>query len=420
MMETEIGKVLIVDDMEDNLRVVSAILGEHKLAISVARNGKDAIRSVNKKPPDLILLDITMPDMDGYEVCSILKSDPQTKDIPIIFLTALTQTENLVRGFDIGAADYVTKPFNKKELLARVLAHIQLKKNRDLIREKNKILAEQNEAIEKQKSRIESQHMQILSSVRYAQRIQTAILPENNFLDNYFNEHFIIYKPKDQLSGDFYWTSFIDNQILIAVADCTGHGVPGAFMSILGLSFLREILQRGFVTNPAIILRRLRKRIISALKQTGEEGEQKDGMDIALVSINIETKLMHYAGAYSPLYIVRNPENKSKSEIKILELKADKMPIGIYEKMDRFTNQEFQLETGDQIYLFTDGIVDQFGGPKTKRYLSHNLRKLISDIASEKFSLQKQLINNTIDNWMHGYDVKCNQTDDITLIGVKI
>ena len=305
-----------------------------------------------------------------------------------------------------------------------------IEKQKILVDEKNILLNQQNEEINTQKDEIESQRdlvtnqknqienilHEVHQSINYAQRIQIAVLPENSLLENCFSEYFILYKPKDKVSGDFYWWAEVDNQIIITVADCTGHGVPGAFMTMLGTSFLREIVQKEFITDSAVILKKLRKEIIKALKQKGVEGEQKDGMDMALVSINKKSKLMHYAGAHNSLLITRNPDNLKYETENIIEIKADKMPVAIYDLMDNFTNHEIQLHNGDMIYMFSDGYVDQFGGPNRKKFLSKNFRQLIHEIKYKSMTEQEKILNETIENWKGEYE----QIDDITVLGLKI
>jgi serine phosphatase RsbU (regulator of sigma subunit) len=226
--------------------------------------------------------------------------------------------------------------------------------------------------------------------------------------------------PKDKVSGDFYWWAEVENQIIITVADCTGHGVPGAFMTMLGTSFLREIVQKEYITDAALILKKLRKEIIKALKQKGVQGEQKDGMDMALVSYNKENNILNYAGAHNSLIIIRNSSNLESELETITEIKADKMPISIYEKLNNFTNHEIQINSGDTIYLFSDGYVDQFGGPNGKKFLSKNLKSLFTNIKNKNMNEQKEILLSTIEDWKNNYGSIYEQIDDITIMGIKI
>ena len=206
---------------------------------------------------------------------------------------------------------------------------------------------------------MEFQQKEIEDSIRYASRIQSAVIPTEKDCLDIFPECFIFFKPLNIVSGDFYWISRPGNKIIFAAADCTGHGVPGAFMSMLGVAFLNEIVNRDLFTEPDIILNNLRDRVIQALQSKGVPGEASDGMDIALVSIDSKKNRLDYSGAYNPLIMIRNNE--------IREIRGDRMPIGIYEKMVPFTKHEIQIEKGDIFYLASDGYEDQFGGPHGKK-----------------------------------------------------
>lgn len=323
------------------------------------------------------------------------------------------------------SAQYEEIRQQKEEILAQ---RDEILSQRDEIISQRDEIAASRDLVMDQKKHIEGMLHEVNQSIDYAQRIQATVLPEESFLDEHFDSHFILYKPKNKVSGDFYWCAHVEGQIIVAVADCTGHGVPGAFMSMLGTSFLREIVQKEYITDPAVILRKLRKEIIKALKQKGTSGEQntpaslsvKDGMDIALVSINKKSKLMHYAGANSSLLFIRHAEIVENLKVALHELKADKMPIGIFDQMVNFTNHEIQMQSGDMIYIFSDGYADQFGGSNTKKYLSKNFRKLITEISTKSMLEQKVILDVTIENWKTGFDVHCEQTDDITVLGIKI
>ena len=212
--------------------------------------------------------------------------------------------------------------------------------------------------------------------------------------------------------------------LIVTVADCTGHGVPGAFMSMLGISFLNEIVRKQEVTQANHVLNELRKEVINALQQKGVSGEQKDGMDISLLVVNTETNECQWAGANNPLYIVRggqNPQGLTKPEpVQNLEgleeIKGDKMPIAIYERMDDFTNHEFKVTKGDCLYLFSDGLADQFGEPKGRKFMYKQFKDLLITNCNMPMLQQKEILEISINNWMNGYE----QIDDITILGLKI
>jgi serine phosphatase RsbU (regulator of sigma subunit) len=266
----------------------------------------------------------------------------------------------------------------------------------------NILLEEQNKKIEKQKE-------EITDSIRYAKRIQTAILPSGDFAETILPEHFILFRPRDIVSGDYYWMNKVGNKVIIAAADCTGHGVPGAFMSMLGVSFLNEIVNKNNTVQPHLILNELRRQVKRTLGQTGKDGEAKDGMDIALCVIDFDTMHLQYAGAYNPLYLFRNGE--------LVEIKADKMPIGIYiREKDSFTNHEVQLEKGDTFYIFSDGYADQFGGPTGGKFKSKPFKELLLKIQDKTMQEQRELLNKHIDDWRGNIE----QIDDVIILGVRI
>lgn len=281
----------------------------------------------------------------------------------------------------------------------------------EIITQRDEIEA-QRDLVTKQKDHIEEIHEEVTSSIRYAQRIQDAVLPSNEQLNEILKEYFIIYKPCNIVSGDFYWVTRLKNWILFCVADCTGHGVPGGFMSMLGISFLNEIVRKDEVTNASEILNHLRDYMILSLKQKGHIEEQKDGLDIGLCAINTDSMLLQYAGAYNSCYILR----KQLSEVTLHEIKGDKMPIAIHQHMESFNLNEYQLLKDDCIYLFSDGFADQFGGPKRKKYLANNLRNTLKNINNLDFLNQKNKLEEIFSVWKGDY----NQVDDVTVLGIKI
>jgi len=277
-----------------------------------------------------------------------------------------------------------------------------------------KQIEQKNEEITTQRDQIASKNKEITDSINYAERIQTAVLPDKKLLTEYFPEYFIIYKPKDIISGDFYWYTQINQYIVIAAADCTGHGVPGAFMSMLGVTLLNEIVTQRQLIDAKDILNELRKGVKTALRQEGNLNEQKDGMDIALCVIHKDDKTLQYAGANNSMYLIR--ENKDSREFDLIEYKADRMPIGIYPKDNiSFKNNTVKLEENDSIYLFSDGFASQFGGGNGSTFKSKNLKSLLLSIQKENMENQKDIIEKTLTDWQGKY----MQVDDILLMGFK-
>lgn len=263
--------------------------------------------------------------------------------------------------------------------------------------------------VKERTAKIEAQKQEITSSIEYASRIQMAMLPENKHFKNSFSDYFIIFNPRDIVSGDFYWIGEDEKHIFFTVADCTGHGVPGAFMSTLGISTLDEIITNNTDLKANAILNLLREKIKTSLHQTGKQGEANDGMDVAFCILHKNRKTLEFSGAYNPLFLFRNGE--------FTEYRADRMPIGIfYGEKETFTNYEIDIQKGDTIYIFSDGFADQFGGPKKTKYMKYNLKKLLSEIHNKPMDLQRRILENEFENWKGS----SSQIDDVTILGVRI
>lgn len=276
-------------------------------------------------------------------------------------------------------------------------------------------LSEQHAIVSAQKDQIEKILFELTDSIRYALRIQNAVLPDEQTMRGTIpGECFVMYKPKDIVSGDFFFVDRRGDWTLVAVADCTGHGVPGAFVSMLCISLLNEIVKQQEITRADIILNELRDKVIASLQQKGIQGEQMDGMDISLLLINNKTLKCHWSGANNPLYIV--PSQSSKLE----ELKPDKRPISIYPDMKEFTNHEIAAKRGDTFYLFTDGYSDQFGGARGKKFMSRNFKTLLAENAHRSMAEQGKILDATIEKWKTGHGEDFEQIDDITVLGIRI
>ncbi len=267
-------------------------------------------------------------------------------------------------------------------------------------------LIEQNELTTIQKKEIEKKNSEIISSIRYAKRIQEALLPEDEEIGRLVPEYFIFFRPRDIVSGDFYWVRQEKNRIFLAVADATGHGVPGGFMSALGMAFIRETAQ-NFSGNAADFLNLVRDKVIEALSKNDQEQTISDGMDMSLIIIYPDEKKMDFAGAYNPIVIIRQG--------KLFEVKGDKMPIGKFFNNRSFTNKEIELEENDIIYLFSDGFPTQLGGAKGRKFMKKQFYSLLQRISDLPFDQQKKQLEQTFDEWKGNN----RQTDDVTVMGIK-
>lgn len=290
---------------------------------------------------------------------------------------------------------------------------------------------ERTEEVVKQKELVEQKNKDITDSINYARNIQEAVLVNIIEIKKCFNESFVLFRPRDIVSGDFYWFSHRGEFAYIAAADCTGHGVPGAFMSMLGMAFLNEIVNNNDYVTPNEILNSLRENVIYSLHQTGKAGESKDGMDLALAMVNLNNNDMQFSGANNPLYIIRKIENynsidfeNSESRLQFLEadnavlieIKPDKMPIGYYIKDNLFSNNYMQLKPSDRIYLFSDGYADQFGGPKGKKFKYTQLKDIFLLTNNLNMDDQREFLDKTIIEWRGEHE----QIDDILIVGISI
>jgi serine phosphatase RsbU (regulator of sigma subunit) len=284
--------------------------------------------------------------------------------------------------------------------------------------------------------KIRNQHLLVLQqkqaitdSISYARRIQKAVLPSPPYINKILPDYFTIFKPKDIISGDFYWVREIEGYKVVIVADSTGHGVPGALMSMLGITLLNEQFRTFGIRQPHVILRHLRNKVKEILAQQGSVNDQKDGMDMAIVIIDQENNELQYAGANRPLFLIRKKEQEQEQDDKMIpysslenddyelyEIKGDKQPIGINWEENEFTNHSITLQGNDALYIFSDGFVDQFGGKKRKKFKSRNFKKLLLSVQLETMENQKQVIEDTFNKWRGNHE----QIDDVCVFGVRV
>jgi len=290
---------------------------------------------------------------------------------------------------------YTRRLIAEKERLERIVA------------QRTAEVVAQKEEIELQHEQISEQNEQIKSSINYASKIQQAVLPPQETIDRVLSDCFVLYLPRDIVSGDFYWITELRGLKYYAVADCTGHGVPGGFMSMMGMSFLNEIISQEQDLAAGAILDKLRDNIISSLHQTGKIGENKDGMDIALVIIDPKTNQAQFAGANNPLILIRDDE--------VITFKSDKMPIGIYFKAVPFTTHTFEIKKGDVLYTYSDGYVDQFGGFDARKFMSKNFKELLLKIHKLPMSEQREILDKTLIEWVGNLE----RIDDVAVMGYR-
>ena len=386
MVIEEKPRILLMEDDMLRLEEISNTLlpSGYDLVYSIA--GHDFTELIHSKKFDLVLFNMMIEGLSGFDVLKKIKGSALNHDVPLVFITDEKNKVDLIQGLHVTQIDFLKAPYKREELLTRVNNQIMMLKT-------SKKLAHSRS---------------ITESIRYAERIQKAITPPESLLDSWFADHFLINLPRDIVSGDFHWYKKIDDLILVAVADCTGHGVPGAILSMLGISFLNEICTKAKMENADIILEKLRKKFKETLWRTEDQSPVTDGMDISLIMIDQSKMKLQFASAYHRLLIARGSE--------LTEFKGDLQPIGMHPVEKPFTIQTCSLEKGDRIYMCTDGYVDQFGGEMGKRLQFSNYRKLVREISSKSMAEQKSTFLTEHMDWKGLND----QVDDILMLGIEI
>jgi serine phosphatase RsbU (regulator of sigma subunit)/HAMP domain-containing protein len=314
-----------------------------------------------------------------------------------------------------GNFDYDYQPLSDEDTLGYALLKMRddLAENERILEQKvlerTEEVVRQRDEIERQRMKLEELYKDVTDSIRYAKRLQDSILPPERFIRQILPESFVLFKPKDIVSGDFYWFEKSGDRILFAAVDCTGHGVPGAFMSLVGANALNQSVREHGITKPSLILDDLNRLLSEALNKGQENNSVRDGMDLALCAIDPQAKTIEFSGANNPMYLIRNGE--------LLQTKPDKFSIGGIEQGNRkFTNHSLQLQEGDVIYVFSDGYADQFGGSKGKKFMYKQFKDVLMNIAKLPMAKQRDELDRVIESWKGHYE----QIDDILVIGVKI
>ena len=388
------GEILLVDDNPKNLQVLGILLRNMGYCVEFALNWQNALEWIKKKMFDLILLDVVMPGKNGFELCKILKADNEYKKIPVIFLSARTDVNDIIMGFEVGAVDYINKPFNTQEVIYRVSNQFELRKSHDIIEQYAKDLEIKNDLI--------------LQSIKYGKKIQNAVFYSGYIPLKELQEHFLLFKPRDIISGDFLWSHKIDNILIIGLLDCTGHGVPGALMSMLGVTFLNEIVISEGIIKPHEILNHLNNKVFNAMSMNDLADEIRDGMDASVIAINLKDSTMQFSGALSPVYIIRKNN--------LIKLIGDKISVGDFKSRQGFTLHSLNLSADDVVYMFSDGYRDQFGGENGLKFKTKSFIDLLLGIHKKPMDTQKEILDQTFENWKGDLD----QVDDVTVFGLRI
>jgi len=429
--------ILCVDDEKVVLTSLKAQLKRHfgdEYLIETAENGIDAFEFVNEiieqgDELPVVISDHIMPGMKGDELLiNIHNKLPKTLSIMLTGQADAVAVGNALNNAKLYR--YISKPWEETDLKMTIVEAlrsffqdqkiedqnkeleemvIQLKEYNENLEEKVKertaLIQQQNDEITFQHHILSKQKEHITDSIVYASLIQQALLPSREILKANFPEHFIIFKPRDIVSGDFYWFKQVDHSVYIAVADCTGHGVPGAFMGTLGISLLNDVLNKPTIKSTDIVLEELRVRMKGSLHQ----GRTQDGMDLALCLVDIDTKKMQFSGANLHLHMISNNQ--------FTEYKGERMPIGNYPKdYKQFGKHEIQLQKGDTFYISSDGFSSQFGGEKSFKYSTKRFHEALINIHNYNMETQKRILEKSLSEWQGNHD----QVDDILVIGIKI
>lgn len=401
-------KILIVDDEEEIHQVTRLALSkfrfeDKKLDIYSAYSGQEARKLLNRYPDlAMVLLDVVMETEDaGLEVVNYIRNEMENRLLRIVLRTGqpgIAPEEFVINNYDID--DYKSKTELTAQklqttLIASLRAYRELKRIEDIVEARTNELAERNR--------------DMMDSIRYAKRIQTAILPDAATIDKYFPDSFIFFQPKDIVSGDFYWFSNHGHFSVVADIDCTGHGVPGALMSIIGYNLLTRIVREMEVFEPEKMLNQLDLLVKEFLKQEEENVVVRDSMDMGLCVVNSHKKALYYAGANRPMYLLSGKE--------LVEFGGERNPVGdTLIEQKNFSQHEYHYKPGDRIYLFSDGFTDQFGGERGKKYTNKRFKEFLLGVQHLDMKQQLERVRTEFHKWMGNR----KQLDDVSIVGVEL
>lgn len=391
-----INKQLEKEQIERNLVIMQSQLENEQLQLKYIEEQNEKERQIavnNETKKNLELVNIQKEATEKQNQLNTVELKA-TKNRQLMFIIIM-----VIMILFLGFAIYSIIKFRKQNRI--------IEKNNLIIQKTNAELVGTIEQVNIQKALIETKNEEITDSIAYAKRIQNAILPHDSLVGKCLGENFIFYRPKDIVAGDFYWLSPEEGgSVLFAVADCTGHGVPGAMVSVVCHAALTRSIREFKLTQPNEILNKVRDLVLETFEKSGEG--VNDGMDIALCNFNPKSRVLKYAGANNGIFIIRNGA--------LIELKADKQPIGKFIHAKPFTHQEIQLEEGDQLYLFSDGFADQFGGEKGKKLKSQTVKQLLIQHRDQAMTKQREILEGAFDAWRG----ELEQIDDVCVMGVRI
>lgn len=405
MDEREVpGRMLVVDDDSMYRTLLTISLEEKGYTVAEAPDGKKGWEMILAGDYDLVFLDLLMPEMDGFEVLERIKSDETTAHIPVIVISGEEDMDSIVWCIESGAADYLNKPFDPVVLHARVNASLATKRLYD--QEKAYY-----ETIRTQKEIAEEANRKIMESLNYAKRIQRSLLASPEEIKIWLPDSLFMWEPRDVVGGDIYYAESFDDGFILAAFDCTGHGIPGAFMTMIAISAIRRIIKDEMRRNPSEILTRINHIVKMTLQQDKEYTTSDDGMDVGIVRM-CESALspeLIFAGAKIPLYYTKGG--------KLHIIKGDRQSIG-YKRSNvdfRFTNHVIPVEPGMNFYMATDGLTDQLGDRDSRKFGSVCFKKLLSTFGDQPFETQEKLLYDAFKQ----FEGENDRLDDVTVIGFR-
>ncbi|MGE0088277.1 MAG: SpoIIE family protein phosphatase [Bacteroidales bacterium] len=404
--------VLLIDPLEKNLDGLNTNLSNAlpDYIFFTINDYTNLNKQIINYSPDLIIIDI---DHTATNNNHFLPELIQSVNVPVIAISQATSIDEI---FNTGIISFIQKPVSDIAIVSAIKTAVKfistfksLEQKQNEIEIINKHIEVQHNNTLKQRDIITQKNSEIMADIRYASRIQRAILPNTSHYEELTNQHFIFHLPKSFVSGDFYWIKRYNDKLIFAVGDCTGHGVSGALMHMLGTVYLNSIITENTFKNASDILEQLRSKIMILLHQKGNMGETQDGMDIALCIVDCNNKTIEFAGANNPLYLIRNNE--------LIEYKGDRMPVGIHINFNKsFTNHIIEIKSNDIIYLFSDGYADQFGGESGKKFRYKRFQDLLIEINQLQMYRQKEALERVFIDWLGSLD----QVDDVLVFGFKI
>jgi len=401
---TEALKILFLEDNEDDLALVQRSLRKSNFLFNAkhAANRDEFVTSLSSFSPDIILSDHTLPQFDSLSALKIVKE--YYPHIPFILVTGSVSEEFAVKCIKSGAEDYVLK--NNLIKLPSIIENAINKKD---LKTENTVIKNLNEKLKNANETIAQKNKDITDSIKYAQRIQRAILPDKRLLNRYLPQSFILYKPKDIVSGDFYWFVEYNGKFIIAVCDCTGHGVPGSLLSMIGYHLLKNTVYLKNIADPAGILNEMNNGFRDIFEIGKRDEAINDGMDIAVCTIDKVNSNLLFSSAKRPLYILKNKA--------LTEVKGSTLPIGGgHSERHPYKNESVSIEKGDRFYMFTDGFADQFGGDNQKKLKTTGFKDLLINLGEQSMPSHEKVLGDYFEKWKQGQE----QTDDILVAGFEI